>query len=404
MNNLINRPIYINKISLMKDKDFVKILIGVRRSGKSSILKLLIRKFLEEGLKEQQILFISFEDSANKNLKSPEIFEKYIEDRIYKEGKTYLFVDEIQELEEWAYLINSFKVKYDIDIYVTGSNANIFTGKHTTYLAGRYVSFEVMPLSLIEIRSFDNNQKALSDYYNDMLEGSFPMILLEKDKRVKLWIMTQLYESVYIRDIMLSGGIRNTKQLENTARYLFENVGKTISIKKIHDTLKSNNEEISYSTLSNFFTLFESAYLLYHCRRYDLKGRQLLQTNGKFYSVDIALANIAAANNSINRGYLLENFVYLELRKAGFTINTLSVNREYEIDFIAIRANKKMFIQVSQSIVDDNTLQREVRPFKYINEDGEKIIVTRDVDKIQLENCRHMNVFEFIIYIQDNDL
>lgn len=396
MEKLINRPIYMGKILKTINKDYVKILTGVRRSGKSYMLKLIKQHLLEKGIKPAQIIYINFEDLSFKSLSKSEELINYVDSNLYAEGKTYLFIDEVQEVENWAQVINSFNVSKNIDIYITGSNSNMFIGQHLTYLSGRYISFEILPLSIKEVKLFLGTNNPLDSYYPAYKKGSFPMIVLEDDDSTKGFRIDDLYNSVYLRDIMQNGKIWNSKQLENVARFLFESVGKTISIKKIHDTMTSFNETISINTVSNHIKLFEAAYLLYNCKRYDISGKKLLSTNGKFYSVDIALSNKVADNYTINDGYQLENFVFLELKKAGFTIYTISVGKGYEIDFLAKKNDLVYYIQVSISILDEKTRDREARPFKYIKGNGEKFILTLDTFQFTFDNCKHMNIFKFI--------
>lgn len=394
---LINRELYVNKILRFKDKDLVKILIGVRRSGKSTILQLLQQNFLNNGVKKEQIISINFEENRNKNLRSADSIHDYVEKNIIMGEKNYLFIDEVQEVEEWAKTINSLKVTYELDIYVTGSNSNLFSGFHLTYLSGRYVSFEIFPLSFQEFKKFNmNNGNSDEVNYEIFNKGSFPAVVLENQINDKEDMIRDLYDAIYLRDIALGGNIRLSKQLENISRHLFESIGKIISIKKIYESIKREGVDISSNTVSSYLSLFEAAYLIYHCKRYDLKGRKLLETNGKYYAIDLALAKHISSNIAENVGYNLENFVFLELKKAGFQVHTLIVNREYELDFLAIKGDKRMYIQVSLSILDENTLKREIRPFKYIKGNGEKILLTLDNFIFNLEECKHKNVFKFV--------
>lgn len=396
MKELINREKYVNKILSFKDKEYVKILVGVRRAGKSSILKLIQNELIRTGIHEDRIVNINFEKMEFDNLKSPESFNSYIAKRISNNIKTYIFIDEVQELKEWARVINSINVSYDVDIYITGSNSNLFSGHHLTYLSGRYVSFEILPLSLMEIKHFLKGDKQLSEYYDTFKEGSFPMLIFEQNSSNKSTLIDDLYNAVYLRDIILRAKVKNTKQLQNVGRFLFDSIGKRISAKNIYDSLKNEDEHLSSNTISTYLSLFESAYLFYHCKRYDVQGKKLLQTHGKFYTVDLALAKKISSNAFENKGHILENFVFLELKKAGYNVQTLSVNRDYEIDFLAEKDSKKIFIQVSLSIVDENTFEREIRPFKYIRENGERYLVTLDNFIFDIPECKHINVFKFL--------
>lgn len=395
MNKLIKRDKYLLDIIKTKDDGNIKILTGVRRSGKSTILKLIMDEYLNQGIRNEQIMFITFESEEWDFLRKAGELSKYVKQNAIKNGKTYLFIDEIQDAENWARSINSIRIDNDIDIYITGSNSKMFIGEHTTYITGRYITFNIYPLSYFELFLFNPNLSKI-EQYNTWLESSFPGIVSKKEKSSKTQMMLSLKESAFIRDVIQRGPIKNISQFNKVASFIFSNIGSISSIKKITDTLKSSGDHVSYNAVENYIDLLCSAHLLYKCDKYDLNGRGLLKTNSKYYSVDVGLSRVAKKVKTLNQGSELENFVFLELKKAGYDVNYTVVARDYEIDFIATKNDEKMYIQVSLSILSVDVLMREKRPFDYIKTNAPKYILTLDEIEISGETYKHMNVFDFI--------
>lgn len=395
--NLIERNKYLDKIWLAKDKDLIKILTGVRRCGKSSLLLLLAKRLMNSGIPEDQILLINMEDNDLSSLEDQNLIYKYIKSRINPDVKTYILIDEVQEIPSWAKIINSLNVMFDVDIYITGSNSHLFSGEHLTYITGRYIEFEIYPLSFYEFIDFkkidSSNNKEIFD---DFITNSFPGLVNETDEFIKRMMLSALLKSAFRRDVILRGNIRNVALFDKVCRYVFDNVGKITSLKKIRDTIVSSGESISLDAITNYVNLLESAYLLYNCPKYDLKGKNILKTNGKFYSIDIGLAKVISMNNNQDSGFAFENFVYLELKKAGWDVYTLNVSRDYEIDFYAFKNGKSIYVQACISLENEQTRDREIRPFRSLNDNFDKFIVTLDPFPQKANECNIINVFEFI--------
>lgn len=388
----IKREKYLDLLKSMTNEQYVKILIGVRRSGKTSILNMHKEYLATTGVTQAQILHINFESVTFLHLTDGIQLHNEIEKRIVPNKKFYLFIDEVQEMKDWAKYINSLRVTFDIDIYVTGSNSNLFAGEHLTYLAGRYISIQIYPLSYTEMQLF----KGEENVYHSFLEGSFPEIALIADPIKKKMMVEDVKISVFERDVILRGNIKNRALLNLVATFLFHSIGNTISFKKIKDTLGSNNRNTTINTIDSYVDLMTRAYLIFHCPRYDVQGKKLLKTNGKFYSVDVALAR-TISGESLGRGRELENFIFLELKKNGWDVFTLNVNRDYEIDFKAKRGiNEIIYIQVAEYISNESVWERETRPFIYLNDIHPRYVVSFDEIMINSDKCKHINVIDFV--------
>ncbi|XFA99378.1 ATP-binding protein [Candidatus Izemoplasma sp. B36] len=392
---MINRPNYMNTLINALDNGMVKLLVGVRRSGKSTLLKLLKEYIINMGVIKKQVIEINFEMIENDYLKDKEVLHKYISDCVKNNKSKYLFIDEVQEIPEWARVLNSLRVSFDIDIYVTGSNARVFTGEHLTYLAGRYLSINVYPLSFFEVATF-LNKKTNIDIYNTFLDSSFPGVLLEPKKEIKNIMKQDLFDTIFQRDMILKGKIRNESIFFKVVRYVLEHIGSMVSINKIRNTLVSDGIKISYEAVDNYINLMVKSYFLYPCLRYDIKGKEILKTNNKYYVVDFGIRNKIIPNVESNTGRILENFIYLELIKHGYDVYIGKVGRDYEIDFLATKEERRMFIQVSETIVDPKTREREIKPFTMINEIGERYVVSLDKYQYSSEYFKHLYLIDFI--------
>jgi len=330
-------------------------------------------------------------------LKEKEVLHKYINDCIKASKAKYLFIDEVQEIPEWARVINSLRVSFDVDIYVTGSNARVFTGEHLTYLAGRYLSIKVYPLSFCEISTFLNQKKSI-ELYDIFLDSSFPGVILESKKEIKNIMKQDLFDTIFQRDMILKGKIRNESIFFKVVRYILEHVGSMVSINKIRNTLVSEGIKISYEAVDNYISLMVRSYFLYPCLRYDIKGKEILKTNNKYYVIDFGIRNKIIPNVESNTGRILENFIYLELIKHGYNVYIGKVGRDYEIDFLATKEERKIFIQVSETMVDPKTRGREIKPFTLINEIGERYIVSLDKHQYLSDFVKHLYIIDFLLF------
>lgn len=393
---MFKRHSYLDILINAKDTNYVKLLLGVRRSGKSTLLLLMQDYLIKNGVNKENIIFINFEQVKNDYLRDGKNLHLYLKKQIKNKNKYYLFLDEVQEIHEWARIVNSLRVSYHVDIYATGSNASIFLGEHLTYLAGRYLSIYVYPLSYTEYLTFTNKENEFDKHYYHFLESSFPQVVLERNARLKEMLNHDVFNAIFNRDIMLRGKITNVETLNNVARYLLEHIASPISISKISNTLNSEGISISYNLVSKFVTLMQDAYFIYPCYRYDIKGKEILKSNPKYYVVDFGVRSQIVPNSLTNQGRVLENFIYLELVKCGYQVYTGKVGRDYEIDFIASKNNESIYIQVCRTIADLKTKDRETRVFNYLATNSRKYLVTMDIIKEHSENYDHLNVYEFV--------
>ncbi len=388
------RPMYLKKLISAKDKDYIKLLVGVRRSGKSTLLELMIKFLLNNGINEDEILFINFEMIKNDHLKDGNVLHDFIESKIIKGKKLYLFLDEVQEIKEWARIVNSIRVSFNVDIYATGSNARMFVGEHLTYIAGRYLTINVYPLAYQELLYFIDDQNNYSNYYDTFLESSFPSIVLEDKNKKEL--QDDIFKSIFERDIILRGRVTREREFYAIARYILEHIGSPISINKIYNSMKSNNIKISYDSVSHYVGLMLKSYFIYECLRYDVSGKEELKTLSKYYVVDFGIRNILIPNKDTNRGRVLENFVYLELIKQGYKVYSGKVGKDFEIDFVARKGEQVIYIQVTETLLDEKTRQRESRPFLSLKDNYDRIIISLDTINFSTSIYKHMNLFDFI--------
>jgi predicted AAA+ superfamily ATPase len=353
---------------------------------------------------------VNYEFLSNAPLKSQNAFYEHVKSWIQGKTPAYLFVDEVQELESWAQTINSVRAEFDINIYITGSNSRMFIGEHLTYLSGRYVSIEVYPLSFLEyrdfkrIQNFEGGQVASVSapggieglYDNYVTEGSFPAVVLAPDKNLAQTILEGLYDSVFNRDIIQRGGIRNVEVFQKLALFVLENIGNQTSAYAIANALKSAGHSISVDTVDSYLTLMGNAYLLYRCYRYDIRGKERLKTNGKYYVVDPGLRNHVIGQVGSNRGRVTENMVFLELRRRGYDVAIGTINRT-EIDFIAQRQSERCYVQVSETVLDPEVLARELAPFAQIKEVYPQMLITKDRTNYSTQGIKHVNLYDFLL-------
>lgn len=395
---MLKREKYLNELVMHLGSDFIKILTGVRRSGKSSMLVLLKNYLVEQGVKENQFIEINYEKFAFEELKNPIALHKHVESLILESKQMYLFIDEIQELEEWAKAINSIRVSFHCDIYVTGSNSTMFSGEHLTYLSGRYVEIKIYPLSYKEFIQFRNyNLNDAEKYFNEYLRvGSFPAVGLTENKQLIDAILSGLFDSIFSRDVILRGNIRDEGAFYKVAKFVFENIGNQTSANSIKNTMLSQGHKITSDTVDNYLKLMCDAHLLYQCERYDIRGKERLKTNGKYYVVDMGLRNKLIGYKNSNIGHVIENMVYLQLLRMGYTVY-VGKNISSEVDFIATKSDQTIYLQVALTALDTQTLQREMSALSSIRDQYPKYIVTADTIDLSRDGIKHINLFQLLL-------
>ena len=378
---MIIRERYLKKIIAAKDTEFIKVITGVRRSGKSTLLLMLKDFLINDGVKEDNIIHINFESAMYDDIDDYKDLYKYVKERI-KKGRTYLLLDEVQNVTSWEKAINSFNVDFDIDIYITGSNAYLLSSELSTLLSGRYIEIKMYPLSFKEYLVFNNyDNDNLDDKFNEYLKyGGLPALSLIKDNdELVLSYLNDIYNSIVKKDIIDRNNLKDTALLENIIKFLATNIGSPISSTKISDYLNSNKivEKSNHQTIDNYLNILEKSFIMYKADRTDIKSKALLKTLGKYYISDTGIRNIILGFRNIDEGHLLENVVYLELLRRGYKVNIGKTN-EYEVDFVAENPNIIKYYQVTQSLQNDEVRERELRSLESINDNYEKIILTMD--------------------------
>lgn len=378
---MIIRDTYLKRMIDAKDTEFIKVITGVRRSGKSTLLKMFKDYLLNNGINEKDIIYINFESALYDDIKNYKDLYKCVTDKITN-NKVYLLLDEVQNVESWEKAINSFKVDCDVDIYITGSNAYLLSSELSTLLSGRYIEIKIYPLSFKEYLTFNNyDENNLEEKFNEYLKyGGLPAITLIKDNSdLVLSYLNDIYNTIVKKDIIDRNNINDPALLENIIRYLSNNIGSPISATKISNYLNSNKitSNSNHQTIDNYLNMLEKSFIMYKAERTDIKSKALLKTLGKYYISDTGIRNIILGFRNINEGHLLENVVYLELLRRGYKVN-IGKSGSYEVDFVAENPNVIKYYQVTQTLADDKVKQREIRSLESISDNYEKIILTMD--------------------------
>ena len=400
---MIYRPLYTEQIMRYVDAPLVKILTGVRRSGKSTILKMIQQILIEErGIPEEQIVSYRFDSMEYYGMTAKEMYSE-LKGHICTSGKTYFFLDEVQEVEEWEKVVNSIQSDYDTDIYVTGSNSRMMSSEIATYLTGRYISFHIYTLSYAEYLTFreectgkrPDTRAALNEYVR---RGGFPAVCLGDYSDDEIYtIVGDIYNSTVFSDIVRRSQIRKVDQLERIVKFTFDNVGNTFSASAISKYMKSEKRSLDNETVYSYLLKLEKAYLIHRCSRYDIQGKKLLKTQEKFYLADTALRYAALGYNSDSFASALENVVYLELCRRGYSVYVGKMQNG-EIDFTGEKQNKKIYIQVTQEINSEKTEKREYERLLQIDDNYPKYVLrTDDFAGGNYEGVKTMHVADFLL-------
>lgn len=399
---MIDRPLYMDKIMAYTDTPFVKILTGVRRCGKSTILKMIMERLkTERHIPDERIISCHYDSMEYVDLTAKDMYDQ-LKSRLSTEGKTYLFLDEVQEIEGWERVVNSLASDFDVDLYVTGSNSRMMSSEIATYLTGRYISFRIFTLSFGEYLMFKRQYAPVSDAKTELANyvrlGGFPATHLQAYSQEEVYtIVRDIYNSTIFSDIVRRSQIRKIDQLERIVKYTFSNVGNTFSAKSIADYLKSEHRSLDNETVYNYLEKLEKAYLLHRCIRYDLQGRELLKTQEKFYLADVALRYSVLGYDADSVAASLENIVYLELCRRGYTVNVGKTDGG-KIDFVAERQNERLYVQVTQEIRSEKTAKREYERLLEIRDNYPKYVLTTDAFAGgNYQGIRTMHIADFLL-------
>ena len=401
---MLKRDEYIKQIVPFIDKDVIKVLTGIRRSGKSVMLKLLMEELKNRGINENQFIYINFENLKYRNLKNYERLYDFILNKVDDKYKSYyIFLDEIQEVEEWEKCVNSLRVDEDFnfDIYITGSNAKLLSGELSTYLAGRYIEFVVYPFSFkefFEIMKEKNKEIDLKEAFQDYVKfGGMPFLHnLDYNFEASMQYLQDLYASIILKDITQRNNIRDTDLLERIINYVIMNIGNTFSATSISKFFKSENRKVAIETILNYIKACEEAFLIYRVARNDLLGKKILNVNEKYYIADHGIREAIMENNQKNINQILENIVYFEMLRRGYNVKIGKVDN-LEVDFVCKKNDETIYIQVSYLLASEDTKEREFSVLENIKDNYPKYVLSMDEFDMSRNGIKHVNLIEFLV-------
>ena len=401
---MLKRDEYIKQIVPFIDKDVIKVLTGIRRSGKSVMLKLLMEELKNRGINENQFIYINFENLKYRNLKNYEKLYDFILNKVDDKYKSYyIFLDEIQEVEEWERCVNSLRVDEELrfDIYITGSNAKLLSGELSTYLAGRYIEFIVYPFSFkefFEIIQEKNQEIKVKEAFQKYVKfGGMPFLHnLDYNFEASMQYLQDLYASIILKDITQRNNIRDTDLLERIINYVVMNIGNTFSATSISKFFKSENRKIATETILNYIKACEEAFLVYRVARNDLLGKKILNVNEKYYIADHGIREAIMENNQKNINQVLENIVYFEMLRRGYNIKIGKVDN-FEVDFVCKKNDETIYIQVSYLLASEDTKEREFSVLENIKDNYPKYVLSMDEFDMSRNGIKHVNLIKFLV-------
>lgn len=399
---MIERPLYLDKIMPFVDTPFVKILTGVRRCGKSTILKIIIKKIKEEkNVDDEQILNYCFNSMEYEDMTTKELYLE-LKSKIIQSKKTYLFLDEIQEIEGWEKVVNTLASDFDVDIYISGSNSRMMSSEISTYLTGRYITFHIYTLSFEEYLMFKKSYTTLKELKQEFSQyvrlGGFPATHLQDYSQDEVYtIVKDIYNSTIFSDIVRRNQVKKIDQLERVVKYTFNNIGNTFSAKSISNYFKSEQRKIDNETVHSHLEKLQKAYILHKCSRYDLQGKNILKTQEKFYLADVSLRYSVLGYTVDSVVSSLENIVYLELKRRGYNVY-IGKTKDKEIDFVATKQNEKIYVQMTQEIKSEKTQKREYEQLLEIRDNYPKyVVMADDFAGGNYEGIKTMNIVDFLL-------
>lgn len=395
---MIPRDDYLNLLIEFRDKELIKVATGIRRCGKSTLYEL-YREYLKgTGVADEQIIDVNLEDPEFNEIKDCKDLYKYVSERLLPDKKNYVFLDEVQKVRDFQEACDGLYIKKNVDLYITGSNANILSGELATLLSGRYVEIKMQPLSFKEYVNALGDTTDLTRKYREYIEnGSFPYILELSGKKAKRIYLEGIYNSVVLKDVVSRKKILDVPMLENVIQFIFDNIGNPTSATKIANSLTSSGNRISVSTVENYLKALQDSFIIYKAERYDVKGKQLLETGGKYYIADIGLRYYLLGTKKADRGHILENVVFLELLRRGYEVY-IGKSGNAEVDFIAANEEGTEYYQVAYTVADDAVLDRELKPLDSIADHNPKYLLTMDDEPLTSHNgIKQINVLDWLL-------
>ena len=393
---MIERTEYLEKLKKWKDKDLIKVVTGIRRCGKSTLFELFIEYLKTIGIEENHIISINLENPDN-DFENYKDFYKFVKQQIKDEKQYYIFLDEVQNVPEFQKAVDGLYILKNVDVYITGSNAYLLSGELATLLTGRYIEIKMYPLSFkeyIEYYQKDADEKIYLNYIN---RSSFPYALKLEDETEIDDYLDALYNTIILKDVAQRRKIADTSMLKTVAKFMFNNIGNCLSIKKIADTLTSDGRPISVHTVENYLDALVESYVFNKVARFDVKGKQYLQSGEKYYATDVTMRYALLGRRNIDAGHMLENIVYLELIRRGYKVY-IGRTGEKEVDFVAENKEGFTYFQVAYTTREQSTLERELTPLQEINDHYPKYILTMDIDPIaDFDGIKKINVLDWLV-------
>ena len=393
---MVNRKEYLEKLKKLKDKQIIKVVTGVRRCGKSTLLKQFRDYLMNEcGVTQEQIIFINFEDLAYEHLLDYKALYQYITERLCENKKNYIFLDEIQAVSNFQKTVDSLFIKDNVDLYITGSNAHLLSGELATLLSGRYAEISILPLSFAEYYELlgGNKRDAWQNYFKC---GGFPYAANLEEDDIRTDYLSGIYHTVLLKDIVARKKVQDVMLLESVVKFLFDNIGNIVSSKKISDSLVSNGRKTTSATIENYIEALTESFILYKTNRYDVKGKQHLKSLEKYYLVDVGLRRLLLGDKNADIGHILENIVYLELIRRGYKVAIGKIG-DLEIDFIAEYNGEKIYYQVAASVLSPETFAREIAPLQKVTDNYPKFIISMDEISINEDGIKQINIIDFLM-------
>ena len=396
---LIQRELYMAKLRALREKAIIKVITGVRRCGKSTLMQLFQKELLQSGVSEKQIISINFEDYDFVELRNAKALYQHVVARLVEGVPNYVFLDEIQHVDNYADVVDALFVKENVDLYITGSNAYLLSSEIATLLSGRYVELQLLPLSFKEYVNATGNTNDLERKYADYITfSSFPYAMaFDREVQMTNDYLRGIYSTIVLKDVMHRHSISDAMMLENVMAFMADNIGNTLSVKRIADTLTSAGRKVDVKTIEKYLSALCQSFILYPAKRYNIKGRQLLKTMEKYYLVDVALRNTLLGSANADFGRILENVVYLELLRRYPNVY-IGKTDAFEIDFVAVNMQEVAYYQVAATVRDEATLERELHPLKMVKDNYPKTVLSLDVAPVAYHNgIKIQNVLDWLL-------
>ena len=397
---MVKRELYLNRIRKFYDSEMIKVITGIRRCGKSTIMLQIIDELKQNGIAQDHIIYINFENYKFKSISNADRLYKYVEEKILDEDKYYLFIDEIQNVDEFELVVNSFRATHNISIFITGSNSKLLSGELATHLSGRTISFHVMPFTFSEFREF-NLEKNIDKSNDDLLLeymkwGGMPLVCKEDDEISKDVVLSNIYDSVVLKDIVMRNDIKSSNVLDKVLEYLVANSSTTISGNAISAFLSNDGHKVSAPKVYDYIKCIVDACICNKVSRYDIRGRKILSFEEKVYVCDTGFFHIKKNRVKDEYNYIIETICYNELIARGYKVY---IGKTYkgEVDFIAQKGENKFYLQATYLLSDDNVISREFGAYKYIEDNYPKYVISMDKLNFSRDGIIHMNLLDFLL-------